>query len=258
MNRPEYRIPSEYRISEDKAEEVFTLAAQLYAQHNQSYSVKELMEAGTEARIPPEFIQQAIDELQIQHSPTQKPVPMAQNKKYLIGLAIGLPLLAAIAGIGWLLARNAATNAQVQPPIPAEQPITSQPSLTNPNPVVTNFKCAGLNLPGQNFSGKNLSQADCTEANLANSNLSNTILQSSNLSKADLSNANLQGADLRGANLAEADLSNANLSGANLEGANLSKTDLQGANLNNAKINRTDLTEAKLDGANVKLNGAKQ
>lgn len=258
MNRPEYRIPSEYRISEDKAQEVFTLAAQLYAQHNQSYSVKELMEAGTEARIPPEFIQQAIDELQIQHSPTQKPVPMAQNKKYLIGLAIGLPLLAAIAGIGWLLARNAATNAQVQPLPPAvEQPITSQPPLTNPSPVVTNFKCAGLPLSGQNFSGKNLNQADCTGANLANANLSKTNLQSSNLSKADLSRANLQGADLRGANLAEADLSKANLSGANLEGANLSKTNLQGANLNNANINRTDLTEAKLDGANVNLNGAK-
>jgi hypothetical protein len=38
------------------------------------------MEAGTEARIPPEFIQQAIDAASDQHSPTQKPVPMAQNK----------------------------------------------------------------------------------------------------------------------------------------------------------------------------------
>jgi hypothetical protein len=45
MNRPEYRIP------EEKTQEVFTLAAQLYAQHNQSYSVKELMDAGAEAKI---------------------------------------------------------------------------------------------------------------------------------------------------------------------------------------------------------------
>jgi hypothetical protein len=36
MNRSEFRIP------EEKTQEVFTLAAQLYAKHNQSYSVKEL------------------------------------------------------------------------------------------------------------------------------------------------------------------------------------------------------------------------
>lgn len=255
MNRPDYRIPSEYRIPEDQAQEVFTRAAQLYAQHNQSYSVKELMEAGSEARIPPEFIQQAIEELQIQQSSAQKPVPPSQTKKLVVGLAIALPLLAAIAGIGWLLARNAATNAQQQP-VPTEQPIeVQQPPLAQP---VTNFKCAGLDLAGQNFSGQNLSQANCTEANLAKANFSNSILQSSNLSKANLKGANLQGTDLRGADLTGADLANANLSGANLEGANLSKTDLRGANLKNANINRTDFAEAQLKGANVDLSGARQ
>jgi hypothetical protein len=44
MNRPEDRIP------EEKTQEVFALAAQLYAQHNQSYSVQELMDAGAEAK----------------------------------------------------------------------------------------------------------------------------------------------------------------------------------------------------------------
>lgn len=257
MNRPEYRIPSEYRIPEDKAQDVFTRAAQLYAQHNQSYSVKELMEAGAEAKIPPEFIQQAIEDLQIQHSPTQKPVPTSQTKKFLVGFAIGVPLLAAIAGIGWLLARNAATNAQLPAPAPNVQPTLNPPPQSISKPV-TNFKCAGLSLSGKNLSGQNLSQVDCTGANLANANLSDTILQSSNLSKANLKGANLQNADLRGADLAEADLTNANLSGANLEGANLSKTDLRDANLNKANINRTDLTEAKLEGANVNLNGAKK
>jgi hypothetical protein len=88
MNRPDYRIPSEYRIPEDQAQEVFNRAAQLYAQHNQSYSVKELMEAGSEARIPPEFIQQAIEELQIQQSSAHQPVPVSQTKKLVVGLAI--------------------------------------------------------------------------------------------------------------------------------------------------------------------------
>ncbi|GAB4185752.1 MAG: hypothetical protein Fur006_24500 [Coleofasciculaceae cyanobacterium] len=258
MNRPDYRIPSEYRIPEDQAQEVFTRAAQLYAQHNQSYSVKELMEAGSEARIPPEFIQQAIEELQIQQSSAQKPVAPSQTKKLVVGLAIALPLLAAIAGIGWLLARNAATNAQ-QKPVQTEQPIAVQPPLAQP---VSNF-CAGLNLAGQNLSGQNLSNANCPNANFANAILSNTNLQgsklqSSNLSKANLNGANLQGTDLRGADLTGADLANANLSGANLEGANLSKTDLRGANLKNANINRTDLAGAQLEGANVDLSGAKQ
>ena len=131
MNRPEYRIPSEYRIPENQAQDVFTRAAQLYAEHNQSYSVKELMEAGTEARIPPEFIQQAIEELQIQQSPAHQPVPPSQTKKLVVGLAIALPLLAAIAGIGWLLARNAATNAQQQP-VQTEQPIAVQPPVAQP------------------------------------------------------------------------------------------------------------------------------
>ncbi|MBD0303995.1 MAG: pentapeptide repeat-containing protein, partial [Tolypothrix sp. T3-bin4] len=66
MNRPEYRIP------EEKTQEVFTLAAQLYAQHNQSYSVKELMDAGAEAKIPPEFIQQAVEQIQLQQWQTQQ------------------------------------------------------------------------------------------------------------------------------------------------------------------------------------------
>ena len=245
MNRPEFRIP------EDRAQDVFTRAAQLYAQHNQSYSAKELMEAGAEAKIPPEFIQQAIEELHI--TQTQQAVPTARTKrsKLFIGLAIGLPLLAAIAAAAWLLARNAATNAEA-PPVPVQpvQPIANQPPQSNINPVVGSFKCANLNLAGQDFSGKNLSQADCTRANLSNANLSNTTLQSSNLSFANLRNAKLRGADLRGANLTGANLAGADLSGVQLKGANLSKTDLRGANLKNTNIGEADTAEAIVDGAN--------
>ena len=245
MSRPEYRIP------EEKTQEVFTLAAQLYAQHNQSYSVNELIEAGAEAKIPPEFIQQAIDQLQLEHSPSQ---PLAAKRsKALIGLAIGLPLLAAIAVAGWLLVKNAATK---EVPIQTVQPVPVQPPVSDDTSAVSNFKCAGLNLAGQNLSGQNLKGADCTKAKLTNANLSGVNLQGANLSGADLKNANLNSTNLKGADLAKANLAKANLSNADLEGANLSNTDLKGANLRNANIKGSDLAGAKLDGAN--LDGAKK
>lgn len=243
MNRPEFRIP------EEKTQEVFTLAAQLYAKHNQSYTVLELMEAGAEAKIPPEFIQQAIDQLQIEHSLAQPPA--TQRSKALVGLAIGLPLLAAIAVAGWLIARNAATTAQTGAPVNTTQPLPDQPPLTDANPVAGNFKCANLPLAGQDLRDKNFRQADCTRANLAGANLSGVDIESGNLSHANLSNAKLNGANLKGTDLAGANLSGADLSGADLEGANLTNTNLKGANLKKANITRTDMAGANLEGANL-------
>ncbi|MCA1991171.1 MAG: pentapeptide repeat-containing protein [Coleofasciculus sp. S288] len=246
-------LPEEYRIPEDKAQEVFTLAAQLYAQHNQSYSVKELMEAGAGAKIPPEFIQQAIDQLQLEKSSTQKLTK--QSKARWIGLAIGLPVLLAMGVAGWLLTRNAATTAQVEEaPVETVNPLPSETLVTDANSSKSNFKCANLNLEGQNLSTQNLTGADCTNAQLTGANLSGVNLEGANLSKADLTDANLTGANLRRVDLAGADLSNADLSGANLEGANLSNTDLTDANLSGANIRGTDLAGAELDGA--ELNGA--
>lgn len=60
MNESEPRIPKEM------APEVFALASKLYAQHEQSYSISELVEAGAEAKIPPEFIQQAVQQIQLE------------------------------------------------------------------------------------------------------------------------------------------------------------------------------------------------
>ena len=240
MNRPEFRIP------EEKTQEVFTLAAQLYAKHNQSYTVTELMEAGAEAKIPPEFIQQAIDQLQIEHSPAQSPA--TKRSKALVGLAIGLPLLAAIATAGWLIARNAATTAQTGE-------LNTAPSREGPaqigggNPVAGDFKCARANFAGQNLTGKII--RDCTGANLAGANLSGVDAESGNLSRANLSNAKLNDANLKGTDLAGANLAGADLSGADLEGANLTNTNLKGANLKNANITRTDLAGANTDGANL-------
>lgn len=243
MNRPEFRIP------EEKTQEVFTLAAQLYAKHDQSYTVTELMEAGAEAKIPPQFIQQAIDQLQLEHSPAQPPA--TKRSKALMGFAIGLPLLAAIAVAGWLIARNAATTAQTGAPVNTVQPISDQPPISDANPVTGEFKCAKSNLEGKDLRddlrGKKMT--DCTEAKLAGADLRGANLNSANLSKTDLKNAKLNGADLRGADLTRADLTSANLSGAKLRGANLSHTDLRGANLENTDIGEADKAEAILDDA---------
>lgn len=245
MNRPEDRIP------EEKTQEVFALAAQLYAQHNQSYSVQELMDAGAEAKIPPEFIQQAVEQIQLQRVSTQQPVPAYQEKRkpYLIGLAIGLPLLAALAVGGSLLSRNAAVK---EAPTYTTQPIPGQPQLSDTTQGAGNFKCANLNLEGQDLSKANLKGADCTHAKLAEANLKGNNLEGANLNSADLKKANLSDADLKGADLAGADLAGADLSGVNLEGANLSNTDLTNANLSNANLTGADLAGAKTTDANLK------
>lgn len=242
MNRPEDRIP------QDKTQEVFTLAAQLYAQHSQSYSVQELMAAGSEVNIPPEFVQQAIAQIQLQRSSTVQPVPTRHTKRsqvLLISLAAGLLALAAM----YFLARHGQVKEASVETLKASP---SPPQLSETTQGASNFKCAGLNFEEQDLSGNNLRGADCTEAKLTGANLSKSILEGANLSRSDLKNANLSGADLRGTDLAGADLAGADLSGANLEGANLSRTDLENANLSNANLRGTDLAEAKLDGANLK------
>lgn len=234
MNYPHDRIP------EEKTQEVFTLAATLYAKHNQSYSVKELMEAGAEAKIPPEFIQQAIDQLQLQQqflsTPSSKPIRLA-------ALVIAIPVLTALAVVG-LIARNAMLNAQEkQAPFVAIQP--AEPPLTETNQPVGNFKCANLNLVGQDLKNQNLKGADCTNAKLGNADLSNVDLEGANLSNTDLKAAKLNGAKLKGANLANANLAGADLTNANLEGANLSNTDLTSAKLEGTNLNGADLANAK-------------
>lgn len=240
---------SEHRIPEDKTQEVFTLAAQLYAQHNQSYSVKELMEAGTEAKIPPEFIQQAIEELQLQWSPTT-PSVTKRSKALLLSLAIGLPALLSLGAVGWLLTRNAATTTQgAKAPVETVTPISSQPQVGDAMQGTGNFKCAGLNLEGQDLRTENFKGADCTKAKLTKANLSGVNLEGANLSHTDLKNAKMNDVNLKGADLADANLADANLSGANLEGANLSHTNLENANLTNTNTKGADLAGANLTGA---------
>ncbi len=55
---------SEPRISADLVPEVLALAARLQAQQQNTYSLEELVEAGTEASIAPEHIRQAAQQIQ--------------------------------------------------------------------------------------------------------------------------------------------------------------------------------------------------
>lgn len=64
MNKPEPRIPV------DKISEVIALASRLQVEHRQGYSLPELIQAGKEANISPEFIQQAVEQIQTKPSQT--------------------------------------------------------------------------------------------------------------------------------------------------------------------------------------------
>lgn len=244
-----------YRIPEEQAQDVLTRAAQLYAQHNQSYSVQELIDAGTEAQIPPEFMEEAIHQIELENIQTEAHRRKTKLRNpLLIGFAIGLPLVMALGLAGWLFSRNSLTNAAVSQFTQSNEQISPTGSVSAANTTPTTFKCAGLTLNGADLSGKNLKGADCTNANLANANLTNSNLEGANLSHSNLANANLNGVNLKGADLAGASLVRANLEGATLEGANLSNTDLKNANLNHTNLKGTDLAGANLDGAQLNNN----
>lgn len=83
--------PSNSRISPDLAPEVLALAARLQAQQQDSYTLDELVEAGAEAHIPPEYIHQAVQQLQNQHSQTRR-LPFSV-KDGVIAAAFIIPLL---------------------------------------------------------------------------------------------------------------------------------------------------------------------
>jgi hypothetical protein len=79
----------ENRLHRELAPEVFKLAAELYAQKQQEYTLQELVLIGEEAKIPAEFIQQAVDLILAKNKSTKiqfyKKLP--NLKLLLIGLA---------------------------------------------------------------------------------------------------------------------------------------------------------------------------
>jgi LemA protein len=84
MNEPEPRIPTE------KVSEVLALASRLQAEHSQDYSLSELMQAGAEANISPDFIQQAVEQIQTKPSLAQQ--RQQKLKVGLIGAGVAVAL----------------------------------------------------------------------------------------------------------------------------------------------------------------------
>jgi LemA protein len=70
---------SDIPIPEAIAPEVLKLASESYAKHAQSYSASELIQAGSEAQIPPKFIQWAIQEIQLRQERRRKQRRMLQK-----------------------------------------------------------------------------------------------------------------------------------------------------------------------------------
>ncbi|MUL38400.1 pentapeptide repeat-containing protein [Gloeocapsopsis dulcis] len=199
------------KIPAEKIPEIFEHAAREYAEKNQSYSVEEVIQAGVEARIPPEYIQRAIAQVQSQQN--DKP---PSRKLLSFNPAINTIGIIAAFILGSLLT---ATIAGIQPP---QNRISSQVSFLEADLERANLKEVDLR-------GRDLSYTNFTKAKLEKADLSGSNLRNANLSRANLKNANLSGTDLRNANLSRANLKNANLVGANLDGANLSRAKLEGA-----------------------------
>lgn len=85
------------KVPEEQVPEVLALAARLQAQQKQSYSLEELVQAGAEANIAPEFIQQAVQQLESQPPPSPKPAQplkgIAQDFRRRIAVAASIVLV---------------------------------------------------------------------------------------------------------------------------------------------------------------------
>lgn len=111
----------EVRIPEEIAPEVLELASRYYANYTQSYSASELVEAGEEVRIPAEFIQQAIQDVQAKQQQQQERQKRRQQQRQMAlmvsaGLLAGLVLwsLWTYNALSGAAARTEAAWAQVE------------------------------------------------------------------------------------------------------------------------------------------------
>jgi hypothetical protein len=83
------------QVSPEQFPEVFALAARLQAQQQQHYSLSELTQIGAEANIQPEFIRQAVRQIQAKQT---------QTRQWQQGLKAGLIGLSVVIGFGALSA----------------------------------------------------------------------------------------------------------------------------------------------------------
>lgn len=106
MSHPEIRVPEEI------APQVFALASRYYADFRQDFTEAELVKAGSEVDIPPEFIQKAIQDIQAQASQKlEQQHRIQQQRQFLIKLGAGL-LSASLLWSIWIY--NSFTSASVQ------------------------------------------------------------------------------------------------------------------------------------------------
>jgi hypothetical protein len=126
---------SERRISQKMASEVFALAAELQAKHEQTYSLAELIEIGAEAHISPEFIKQAIRQIQERKTQAQKRITIWKNFSR-VGASIIL-LSSLTSFVSLLNSRSSVASNQVQNSelLPIDRDILSKYYLSYPKPV---------------------------------------------------------------------------------------------------------------------------
>lgn len=82
---------SKVRISKDIAADVFALAAESYTKESQDYSLEEMIQAGAEVEIPPEFIVRAVQ--QIKAKQIQARERQQKLKLILISGSVGAALM---------------------------------------------------------------------------------------------------------------------------------------------------------------------
>jgi LemA protein len=103
---------SNSRIPEEIADDVLRVASELYAKTQNSFSVSDLQVAGQEVNIPPELIDQAIEQVKEQRRlEEEKRLQAKQTKRTLSFVGAGLATVAALWGI---LSYNSLNNSSQQ------------------------------------------------------------------------------------------------------------------------------------------------
>lgn len=103
---------SNSRIPEEIADDVFRVASELYAKTQNSFSVSDLQTAGQEVNIPPELINQAIEQVKEQRRlEEEKRLQAKHTKRTLSFVGAGLATVAALWGI---LSYNSLNNSSQQ------------------------------------------------------------------------------------------------------------------------------------------------
>lgn len=104
---------TEHRIPDEVAPEVLELAAQYYANAEQSYSVSDLVAAGNEVQIPEKFIHQAIQDVhQRQRQAEAQQKRQRQRSHRIMQAGAGL-LLVIVLWSGWTYNRISQSKSQV-------------------------------------------------------------------------------------------------------------------------------------------------